>query len=438
MGREADALEDVRGVRASTWAMPEAIARAALAEAIVLAKKDDREALARSLRANARLVEHLPPRERTLFRAFRRMVEVRAGNVYREPSRPTDAAREEPLLGEWVSKIVPQAAAFVPEAERQTESAPLSLSPAGPSAPAGSATISQSSRQPVPVARVLVLWGILIVMFLAIWQFLEPAAPPSHARPRVPAAAPAPDHGDVLLPIVMAGSILFVALVAGRVFLAVRRAHVNAARLRDAMRVLVSGDAAECARQLTTLTRERDDGIVASAQLQLAILAEKRHAMNEAFAHCDAGIARVSRQPYVRALHSDILVPELIAERAFLLAAIGRPAESEAELAALGRDHPTFAYMTRSVFRVRMVQALRASDLARATRLARERTPELPLSARDEMLADLVLALSGGRLVEGEVERLSTELAEDDALAAWIDFMAPGAREQLAARRART
>lgn len=91
--------------------------------------------------------------------------------------------------------------------------------------------------------------------------------------------------------------------------------------------------------------------------------------------------------------------------------------------------------MTRSIFRVRLVQALRRSDTAAAAQLARERTPELPLSGRDETLADLVLALSGGRPIEGENERLSAELAEDVELSAWIDFMAPGARQKLAALR---
>jgi hypothetical protein len=63
----------------------------------------------------------------------------------------------------------------------------------------------------------------------------------------------------------------------------------------------------------------------------------------------------------------------------------------------------------------------------------RERTPELPLSRRDEMLADLVLALSGST-VEGEIERLHRELSEDAELAAWIDFTYPGASAQLRAR----
>ena len=89
--------------------------------------------------------------------------------------------------------------------------------------------------------------------------------------------------------------------------------------------------------------------------------------------------------------------------------------------------------MTRSMSRVRIVGALRRRDLDTAARLARERTPELPLNRRDEMLADIVLALSGGRTIEGEIERLMTELCADAELAAWVAFMAPGAREQLAA-----
>lgn len=173
------------------------------------------------------------------------------------------------------------------------------------------------------------------------------------------------------------------------------------------------------------------DGIAAMAHLQLAHLAERRCAMSDALSYCDAGLARLSRR-HVRAMNSDVLVPELIAQRAFVLAAISRDAEADAELATLAREHPTFAFMTRSVLRVRMVQALRRRDIEEALRLARERTPELPLNRRDEMLADIVIALAGDKDAAGEVERIAFELAEDPELAAWIDFMAPGARDRLA------
>jgi hypothetical protein len=119
------------------------------------------------------------------------------------------------------------------------------------------------------------------------------------------------------------------------------------------------------------------------------------------------------------------------AQRAVALAQLGRSELADADLAALAREHHGFAYGTRAVLRVKLVQAVRRGDTTDAVHLARARTPELPLSRRDEMLADVVLTLSGGRLLDGEIERLQRELAEDAELAARLDFTAPGAQARL-------
>jgi hypothetical protein len=433
-GKEADALEDIRAVRASDMATPEALGRAAVAEAIVAAKNDDREVLARVLSTTTPLFDYVAPRERALLRAFRRMIEVRGRSVYREPARPLEPSREEPLLGEWVSKIVPQAAAFVPEAEMLTESPALNATlPAGSPANAGSQTIAQQASRRSGMARigaVLALWVLLVGLFLVIWQFLTPAPTPERSHEVVAN----PDDFELSLLQVLIPSVVVLLLAAILVGAQVLKARRGSAAVRRAMRALVTGDREGGTRIFSELVTHKVDAIAASAQLQLGVLAERAVAMNDALARCDAGLARVSRTAQGRALQSDILVPELVAERAFVLAALGDAHQANAELATLAREHPTFAFMTRSVFRVRLLQALRGEDLEAAVRLARERTPELPLSRRDEMLADIVLVLSGGKLVEGEAERITSELSEDGELAAWVDFMAPNARALLAAR----
>ena len=435
MGEEAVALEDVRSVRASDASTTEALGRAAVAEAIVLAKKDDRDALAKCLRSAAPLLDYIAPRERALLRAFRRMIEVRAGSVYREPGRQAEPDREEPMLGEWVAQIVPQAAAFVPEAERRPETNALETGvPESFAVRAGSESISRQSKKQVPVKRVLALWVVLIVMFLTIWQFLSPA---DH---RAPAPEPLPEpQAAGALPLTLVSFAVFAvfSLLIARIAFAIRRARRNAVSLRDAMRDLATADVERATSKLNALVKTGDDSSAASALLSLAVLAERGCRMKDSLAACDAGIARISRNAAVRAANSDLLVPELIGQRAFVLAALGRDQEASAELATLGREHPTFAYLTRAVFRVRLAQALRGRQLSAAVDVARERTPELPLSRRDELLADIVLAISGGKLVEGEIERIASELREDKELATWIDFMAPGAREQLAARATR-
>lgn len=431
LGKSAEALEDICTVRASEMAPGQALAQATVAEAILLAKSDDRPALARLLQTATPLFDDMAPRERALLRALRRMIEVRQRSVYREPARPSEMDREEPLVGEWVSKIVPEAAAFVPEAERVTESKALAtaLAQTPPTAPAGSQAITRQSSRRLGGGRLsytLSLSIVVIVLFLTVWQFLTPAA----TAPE-PAAAPEPAEG--WLPLVF--SFLFAVVAAGFIGLAfgpLAKARRGTAALREAMRALLTGDTQGASRTLSELVSRGPDAVAAAAQLQLSVLAERACSMSDALALCDSALARVSRQPAIRALNSDILVPELIAERALLLAALGDEPQSSAELATLAREHPTFAFMTRSVFRVRLVQSLRRLDHQGAVQIARDRTPELPLSRRDEMLADIVLLLSGGKIVEGEVERIAAELSEDRELAAWIDFMAPNARAQLA------
>lgn len=430
LGKSAEALEDIGAVRTSEMAPADALAKATVAEAILLAKSDDRPALARLLQTATPLFDDMAPRERALLRALRRMIAVRQRSVYREPARPSETDREEPLVGEWVSKIVPEAAAFVPEAERVTESKALaaSLGQTPPTAPAGSEAITRQSSRRLGSGRLsytLSLWIVVIVLLLTVWQFLTPAA-------TAPEPAAAPESAEDWSPLVFSLIFSAVAVSIGLAFGPFAKARRGTAALREAMRALVTGDTHGASRTLSELVSRGPDAIAAAAQLQLSVLAERACSMNDALTLCDSALARVSRQPALRALNSDVLVPELIAERALLLAALGDEPQSSAELATLAREHPTFAFMTRSVFRVRLVQSLRRLDHQGAVQIARDRTPELPLSRRDEMLADIVLLLSGGKIVEGEVERIAAELSEDRELAAWIDFMAPNARAQLA------
>ena len=106
------AQEDAVAVEQATWATPAALARVALARAVVLARQGDLVALAGQLsRARGLILEQLTPRERALFRALRRQAAGRSQGVYREPPRPDDA--EEENVGTWITRLVPGAAAHV-------------------------------------------------------------------------------------------------------------------------------------------------------------------------------------------------------------------------------------------------------------------------------------------------------------------------------------
>jgi hypothetical protein len=132
----------------------------------------------------------------------------------------------------------------------------------------------------------------------------------------------------------------------------------------------------------------------------------------------------------MKAVAHDMLLPSAIAERAFCLAALGRFAEADAELAGLSA-FPTFSLAARAVFRVRLAQVLGRRDRVAALALSRQRTIDLPLSHRDELLCDLLEATESGSLEEDEWARLDAELREDPKLAAWTEHFLAGGRARL-------
>jgi hypothetical protein len=131
----------------------------------------------------------------------------------------------------------------------------------------------------------------------------------------------------------------------------------------------------------------------------------------------------------LRAANSDILYPELIATRAYALAATARPAEAQAEMSLVAKECPAYVFQGRAQFRVALLAAVAAGDLGRARELAGSRTQELPLSLRDEMLVDLAVAATT-TLSKDERARIDGELADDGELRAWIDIAAPGLRDR--------
>jgi hypothetical protein len=133
---------------------------------------------------------------------------------------------------------------------------------------------------------------------------------------------------------------------------------------------------------------------------------------------------------------SDILLPECIALRAFALAAVGRSDEARAEMALLGRESPTYPYVSRARFRVRLAIALKKSpaDVREILAAARERASEMPLTLRDETLADAIELAYGESAGEEEIARVADDLANEE-LGAWVDALAPNLRGRINAMR---
>lgn len=422
LGKDTDALADVAVVRASDASMPEVLALAAVAEQVVLSRRGDLVALGASLAAARPLFEMTPSRERALVRAFRRLVAAKQTSAYREPGRVDDAPRSQPAPDGWAARIAPEARAFLPETERRERTAvPDVTQPTSTPVAAGSSAIArEGSRTPSNAGRgplfaicaALAIFGFVLV----VWQLLS----------RTPTS---PDASTAVVCIL--GGAVVLGLFFARIARVVARDATARGAVLHARRVLATGDEASAERLFAALARSSLPATAAEAQLELALIAEHRADLRATLEHCDAALATLARSPGGGAGHTDLLLPRLVAERAFALAALGRSQQADAELAALATTYPTYAHLTAAIFRTRLLSALRGLSTAAATELARERTPQLALSVHDEAMADAVLALESGN--PRELARLHEELA-DPALARWLDYMVPGAREQIATR----
>jgi hypothetical protein len=196
--------------------------------------------------------------------------------------------------------------------------------------------------------------------------------------------------------------------------------------------MVMRGDPAAQA-ELEALAKSRYEVIAGQAEAHLAELAERRGAFEDGVRHCDVAIGRATVSNAAKVVSHDYLLPLAIGERAFCLAALGRHEEADAELASLA-TFTTYAFAARTRFRVRLAKLLQKRDLAGALALARERTVDLPLTYRDELLCDLLEATEGEGVGQEEWARIDAELREDPKLASWVEHFLPGARGRLVPR----
>jgi hypothetical protein len=112
-GDREGACADIEAVRKSPDALVGDLARAALAEAILIERSGDRDALREHLaRERALLIDGTDRRERAIVRALQRMLETTTSSVYRKTAHGDESA-EEPALADWVAEFVPAAAPFI-------------------------------------------------------------------------------------------------------------------------------------------------------------------------------------------------------------------------------------------------------------------------------------------------------------------------------------
>jgi hypothetical protein len=202
---------------------------------------------------------------------------------------------------------------------------------------------------------------------------------------------------------------------------------VGRKRAESAARAGTKGQAATPpnSAQLRALTDSPSPTVAAQAWLMLADRAERRGDFTAALERATSGLARLSSHQDRTA--ADIVYPDLLSLRAFALAACGRAEESNAELAALG---PAYPHFSRAVFRARLVTLTRSGNGRGAAAWVDQGEADLPLSVREELLADLVRAsVHPEQAGAGEIQRLKDELAALPEAKTWIRTVAPGLLE---------
>jgi hypothetical protein len=289
----------------------------------------------------------------------------------------------------------------------------------------------------------LIVWVLLIVMFLAIWQVLQPrqkqgaeavddtAGQTSNDELSEPPPAPVPtpwtstavvEGASFAVALFLVGGLLWHQLIVGR-------------RLMRARADLARGRHEQACATFADLAKSRYPLVAAAAQLDLARVAERRGEWSTVLAASDAGIKQTLGNSSARVTAADYLIPGLVVIRALALAASGRAAEAEAARALLDRDYPSYGLAAYAHYRLALIAAAHEGDLERAAAVARTRTPALPLTIREDLLTDVALAVTGS-LPETELRRIAAELQNDTASRDWIDGVAPRLRREFDARAA--
>lgn len=428
-GDEAGARSDIAEVRRDPHALPQSLARAALAELLLLERAGDRAAIARSLQKERRLLlEATDPRERAIVRGLQRLLKTPPSSVYRvQADRPTaPAGAEELALDDWVQAIAPRVAPFMraqpPQraadgrGERGASTQPGEEARAAVKADRAHAAREAGRSASPQRRRGLVAVAVALVAVVAYMRFRPTSGLSDDGLDGTGGGADPVAFMSLLLGVLSS-------IAALRMALTMRLTRTHTHQLARLSTQLLGGEHEAAARELEGLAKSPFAFIAAQAELLRAGLAERRGDFAEVVARCDAALGRLSRYA-VRVLASDLLLPELIAARACGLAALGRGDEARVEVAALP---PAYPFLARARFRTELYALAHRGDFAAAAEIAAQAPPDLPIGPRDELLRDVVRAAVAPEAAgSAELERLREELRENADERAWLEIAAPG------------
>lgn len=409
-----DALQSIEAVRESEFTIPESLARAELAAAMLLERAGERDALRAHIEKNRELLfNHTRPRDRAIVRAFERMLQAKTQSVYRKAAKAETASSGELSLEDWVERLAPGAAPFVRSVEESsdpTETVSHEASDEDKEQARKRVAAMQKQRGGSQGRKVLLLWIVLIILFLAIWTLLSPSESSASTI-------------DIALPnitLILGGVLAFFGAAA---LLMVARMRRQGRKLVAALLAIARGDDSEGKRALEELAAKGRGSIpVAQAHGTLAKLAFREGDLEGALEHVNTALGKLKNQ---RAAASDWVYPALLCQRAAYLAALGRVDEARAEVALVAETYTSYPFFAGAQTSVALMEAANTGDVAAAARLARN-VADLPLAAREELLLDLARAADKpGSAGAGELERLRATLKRDADARAWVQRIAP-------------
>lgn len=362
------------GVLAGEGVLTDPTARLDVAEAVLLARAGESEKLRALLESKrATLFEHASPRERALLRGLARRLAAKTQSPYRTPPKGAAPGGDEPDVEDWIERVLPEVAPFVPKTERAV---PRTDADEAPRARAATRVPDLPLRGPgASPWRTRVVLAAFVAATTALYLMLGEGR----------GATGVPGQGSHAAGVLEELPALMLFAIAWAIALAYARLAQGRRRLLSGYRALAHGDLGEAERALRELPPSSHAIYRALAALSLARLAARAGRPDEALAESERGLSTIVRGR-VKASASDVVGPELVTERAVAMASLGRGDEA----LALAETLPIgFAFRERSLFRIRLFVLATSGRFEEAARLAASRPGTLPIDPRTELVADV-------------------------------------------------
>jgi hypothetical protein len=398
------ALADCSAVRGSSLSPPSALARAALADALVAERRGDRKALAMVLARDRRSFSAgLDLHERSVVRALRRLLGAGSSSVYRiaASSAPADGSRSD-----WLEQVAPRLRDHGPRAVvRDATSMPV---PCLVSSRAKADPSAQSRELPSKGSgNVLLGYVISGAAAVGVLQLAFGGRGTLQGTPSVSAFFAA--HWGIVPALAAVAGIAWV----------LARTRKQVRRLNQLGHAVSVGDDVDT--ELEALSRSSNQWVAACAEMLRASVAERRADFSAVLDHVRRARYFV-RSETMRPHAGPVLAPTLTVLRAEALAAMKRKDDAAEELETLPAD---YLLLDRARFSVHLTALVAEGDIEAAGRLVRATSPELSVGPRDEIVRDLVLVATDYDNAEAELARLRMELREDDETRAWLQRVSP-------------